>query len=268
MRKRPTIQPRNCVMCGEAFTPSNYVQKYCPTCKAIADKRRKMEYYDRKFPDRKPKTKSSEVCCVCGAPFSSHYDGKPYCNKHYLRMKVNGTPEYVGRKRTNTYDVQGDTTIVTTKSGRTFTVDTADLEQVKRHSWCFSKTGYLVANIDHRVMKLHRYLLQPDDGVIVDHINGDPSDNRRCNLRFCSDAENARNTSASKTSRSGILGVRRVESGKYSARIMVNRKEIRLGLFDTLEEAVAARENAERLYFKEFSPSISRTVTTVSGTME
>lgn len=268
MRKSPTIQPRKCSACGKTYTPSGNNQMYCDACKSEADKQRKKEYYKRKYPGSKPKTKCEDVCCVCGAPFSSHFDGKPYCNLHYLRMKANGAPDLVGRKRTNTYEVQGETTVVTTRAGRTFFVDTADLEQVKRYSWCYSKTGYLVANIGGRVVKLHRYLLQPDDGVIVDHINGDPADNRRCNLRLCTNTQNSRNSSASKNSSTGVLGVKRVKGGKYVAQITVDRKQITIGRYTTIEEAAAARQEAERRYFKEFAPSISRTVTTVSGTME
>lgn len=269
MRKSPTIQPRTCAMCGAVYTPSGNAQIYCQTCKIIASKQRKQEFYRRKYPDSKPKVKCSDVCCVCGKPFSSHFEGKPYCNLHYLRMKANGTPEYVGRKSINTFDVQGETTVVTTRSGKPFLIDTADLDAVKKYSWCFNKSGgYLVANIGGRVVRLHRYLLQPEKRVLIDHINGDPADNRRCNLRFCTPAENARNTAVAKNNSTGVVGVKKVKAGKYVAFIMYNRKYITLGTFDTLEEAASARHEAEQRYFKEFSPSSSRTSTTVSATFE
>ena len=268
MRKRPVIQPRVCAMCGSVYTPNSFTQKFCHECGKIADKQRKHDFYVRKFPDSKPKTRCQDVCCVCGAPFSSHFDGKPYCNKHYLRMKLNGTPDPIGRKRKNTYDVQGDTVVVTTSSGKTFLVDTADLEQVQMYSWCFSKTGYLVATVDHRTVKLHRYLLQPDASAVVDHINGDPADNRRCNLRVCTVKDNARNAAVGKNNRTGVTGVKLVKSGRYVASIMVNRKHIVLGTFDTLEEAASVRREAEQRYFGEFSATSSRTSTIASGTSE
>ena len=268
MRKSPTILPRECAMCGAVYTPSGTFQMYCPACRKIAEKNRKLAYYRRQFPDAKPIEKCSDPCCICGAPFSSHFEGKPYCNKHYLRMKTNGTPEPIGRKRKNTYTIQGDITVVTASNGKTFLVDTADLDIVKRNSWCFSKTGYLVANIDHHVIKLHRYLLNPNADEVVDHINGDPTDNRRSNLRICTNTENIRNSSVSKNSKTGVLGVKKVQSGKYVATITVNRKYIHLGTFETVESAAAARRDAERIYFKDFSPSISRITTTASGTDE
>ena len=162
------------------------------------------------------------------------------------------------RKRTNTYETDGDITTVKTSKGNAFIVDTSDLEAVQRYSWCFGKTGYLVANIRGKVVKLHRYLLQPLPGQIVDHINGDPSDNRRCNLRICTPRENSRNSRAAWNNKTGIVGVRIVNGTRYVAQITVNRKTITLGSFPTLELAAAARAEAEKRYFGEFAPSTSR----------
>ena len=268
MRKSPTIEQRICQSCGNAFQPTGNRQFFCPSCALERDKQRKMEYYKRKFPDAKPKKKTKEVCCVCGSAFSSHFLGKPYCNMHYLRMKVNGSADLQGRKRTNKYAVDGDTVTVTTSNGRTFIADASDLELIQRYNWCFSKTGYLVANIRGKVTKLHRYLLSPDPSSVIDHINGNPADNRRDNLRICSIADNSRNTSPSKNSSTGIVGVKLSPAGKYVAHIMVNRKHITLGTFERIDEAAEARKQAELLYFGEFSPTTSRTHTITQGTSE
>lgn len=258
MRKSPTLSPKKCLQCGETYQPAGTRQFYCPSCGAERDLQRKREYEMRKHPNRKPKQKCTDVCCVCGGPFSCRFDGKPYCNKHYLRMRNNGDAELHPRKRTNTYSIHGDVTAVKTSKGQEFIIDTADLEAVQRYSWCYSKTGYLVANTGKAVVKLHRYLLNPDPGVIVDHINGDPSDNRRCNLRLCSQKENSRNCGTTWNSKTGVVGVKKVKN-RYVAQIMVDRKHITIGSFPTLELATAARAEAEKHYFGEFAPSISRT---------
>lgn len=245
---------RVCRMCGSQYQPSGNSQMYCTQCRCERIKEQKRAWESRKYPGRKPKQKCTETCIVCGGKFACHYDGQPYCNKHYLRMYTHGTSEIKLRDRTNTYDVQGDVTTITTSNGKTFTIDTADLEKVRRYSWCFSRTGYLVANVDKKVVKLHRYLLDAEPGQIIDHINRDPTDNRRANLRFCTAKENSRNVSLAKNNTTGFTGVRFTKSGKYSARITVNRKGITIGTFATLDEAVNTRNSAEKQYFGAFAP--------------
>lgn len=257
MRKSPTLSPRKCEQCGAEYLPSGPTQRFCEPCGKLRDSERKRAYYERTFPNRKPKVKRADPCCVCGGEFSCEYNGKPYCNKHYLRMYAHGDAELHPRARTNTYATNGDETIVTTSNGRSFTVDTADLEKVKQHSWCFCKTGYLVANVDGKVVKLHRYLLDPPPHAVVDHINGNPADNRRSNLRICTAAGNARN-SAPKGSKTGHRGVRISPNGRYEARICFERRNISLGTFDTLAEAIEARREGECRYFGEFAPASSR----------
>jgi hypothetical protein len=198
----------------------------------------------------------AKKCCVCGGRFSCNFAGKPYCNKHWQRMYYHGTHEKIGRSRTNTYELCGNVLRVYTKKGETILVDAEDAEKAKKFSWCISKTGYVVANIGGKVIKLHRFLLGIEEQKeIVDHINGNPLDNRRINLRICTCAENNRNCKLSKNNSTGHTGVSHIKStGKFRARIMLDRKEIQLGRFDTYEEAVKAREQAEIKYFGEFAP--------------
>ncbi len=83
----------------------------------------------------------------------------------------------------------------------------------------------------------------------IDHENKVKTDNRWDNLREATNAENHQNKSIYTNSPFGISGVgKRSDTGKFRARIMVNYKEISLGSYDTLEEAVAAREEGKRKY--------------------
>lgn len=261
MRKSPTIQPRICENCGETYTPKGTAQRFCDICRPIKANEVKQRYYKKMNPNAKPKTRCTDVCCVCGGPFSSRFDGKPYCNMHYLRMKVNGTPDYVGRKTKNTFEVSGDTVTAKTSKGQEFLISLCDLEQAKKYTWCISKTGYLVANINHKVVKLQRYLLSPPEDMVVDHINGNPLDNRRCNLRICSQTDNSKNTKQ-KSKATPTPGIQIKPNGRYRVRITVDRKEIAVGTFDTMDEAIAARHAAERKYYGEFSPIDSRQTST------
>lgn len=200
------------------------------------------------------------ICCICGKESSSKHDDKWYCNKHWLRIYYHGTPDLIGRKNTNKFVIENGKLEITTAKGKVIIADAEDYKILCKYSWCISKTGYAVANIDKKVTKLHRYLLGiTDKRIIVDHKNGNPLDNRRNNLRICNAQENARNCKASKSNLTGVLGVSFIKkSGRYRARIMVDRKEIRLGNFKTLEEAKKAREAAELKYFGEYAPYASR----------
>lgn len=88
----------------------------------------------------------------------------------------------------------------------------------------------------------------------TDHINGDRTDNRIANLREATRAENMRNRGANKNNTSGHKGVTwRRDVRKWHARIVVSRRHIRLGHFDTPEAAAEAYEVAANKYHGEFA---------------
>lgn len=153
--------------------------------------------------------------------------------------------------RNNDYSIQ-----IKTSKGQKILIDPDDFEKCSKYSWCISKTGYAVANIRGKVTKMHRYILGvKDPNIVIDHINRNPLDNRKENLRLCTPRENSLNTSVSKNNKTKCLGISIVKkTGKYRARIMVNGKEINLGRYDNIEDAKKVRKEAEMKYFKEFAP--------------
>lgn len=89
-------------------------------------------------------------------------------------------------------------------------------------------------------------LLTGEEPLLIDHINGNPVDNRIENLRSVSNQENARNTKMFNTNTSGHVGVSFMKAAsKWEAYIWDNYRKINLGLFKTKEEAVEAREKAQ-----------------------
>lgn len=260
MRKKAVFKDRECEVCKKIFTPNGSVQKYCEDCKVVRDIERKRAWYLKKKPDAQSFNRVpilDRKCCICGDDYGlSRFDGKVYCNKHYLRMKNNGTPELVGRKSQNKYEINGEITTLYTTKGEPFYIDTIYLEKVQRYTWCKNASGYLVANANGKILRLHRYILDIDDNsIIVDHINHKKEDNTLNNLRKCTPNENGKNLIIKKNNTSGHPGVRITASNKYNARIYVNGKEIHIGNYDTFEEAVEARLKAELKYFGEFSPN-------------
>lgn len=100
--------------------------------------------------------------------------------------------------------------------------------------------GYILIMVDskrhlaHRLAWLYMHGVWPTDQI--DHINGDRADNRRCNLREATRAENAQNTIARPNNKVGYLGVTKDRS-KYKAQIGVDGAIINIGLFATPEQA-------------------------------
>ena len=112
------------------------------------------------------------------------------------------------------------------------------------------QNGYCIIRLDDRLYTAHRlawlYVHGQWPTHQLDHINGNRQDNRLCNLRPATNAENAQNRTR-KSNTSGFPGVRKTNS-KWTAEIKVNYKPIRLGRFDSPEAAYAAYLEAKRKY--------------------
>lgn len=115
--------------------------------------------------------------------------------------------------------------------------------QVHGNSFCARlNKGYI--NCKRVYFTLHRYILGvTDPEVLVDHINGNPLDNRRCNLRLTDHTGNAQNRVVMSTNKLGIKGISTANNGAFIARATVNGKTKYLGLFSKLEDAeIAVKE--------------------------
>lgn len=135
-------------------------------------------------------------------------------------------------------------------------VDDEYFEKLRNYPWRLSKQGYVIAydKTTKRHLRLHRVITGAKTGELVDHINNNPLDNRKSNLRICGDYGNARNKSIHKNNRTGYKGIHLIpSSGRYRAHIMVNRKYFHLGMYSTPEEAAHAYDKAAIEYFGEFA---------------
>jgi hypothetical protein len=105
--------------------------------------------------------------------------------------------------------------------------------------------GYLkiaIQKIDfkaHRVAWIMHHGSVPLPGQVIDHINGNSTDNRARNLRLCWPQENQQNSRRPKNNTSGFKGVAKCLD-KFRAYICHNRKQLHLGVFETPQEAHSA----------------------------
>ena len=113
--------------------------------------------------------------------------------------------------------------------------------------------GYIRIRINNEYYRAHRLVWLLARGhpipVEIDHINGNKADNRAENLRAATKVENGANSRMRADNKTGFKGVFRIKSGRYRAKIDINRQQIHVGYFKTLKEAAEARkEAAERIH--------------------
>lgn len=118
---------------------------------------------------------------------------------------------------------------------------------------CLSKRGYVVTLIERKNHFVHRliWLLMTGEwpAGVIDHIDGDPTNNRWENLRDVTPMLNTQNQRRPMSGRApgSLLGVY-PQRKKWIAAIGFNRQRILLGTFDTQEEAYEAYLTAKRVH--------------------
>lgn len=135
-----------------------------------------------------------------------------------------------------------------TTNGYEYQIDKKDLRLVSQFTWTKPSDGYVKCyrekTIDgkrnRKVFLLHRLITGAKKGELVDHINNDPMDNRRSNLRITTKSVNALNTNKIRgnTPFQGVMFNK--QFGKYQAKITINKKSYHLGVFNNPEDASVA----------------------------
>lgn len=164
----------------------------------------------------------------------------------------------------NDYEIRGDQVVIflDRKDGtklETF-VSLSDLERLKEFPYKWKANGsrhaksyYVesrlkVAKRKYRTVQLHRWLLNEPKGLVIDHIDNEPLNNTRENLRAITQSQNLQNRKgADSDNRTGVRGVswnKRCE--KYQVYVVVGGKHHFFGYFDNKKEAEKAAIQARK----------------------
>lgn len=147
--------------------------------------------------------------------------------------------------------------VSTDKNPNSFVLlDAEDYERVSRWKWHLDHNGYARRHYRDtgRSVKvaMHRFIIGAKPGEMVDHINGNPRDNRKANLRICSNRENQQNRNAN--AGRPFKGVyKHSKVGKWEAAVGNNGKRIYLGLYDSPTKAAVAYDVAATMLFGKYA---------------
>lgn len=261
-----------CYVCGKdkSYIKLRRFNEYC-----LCEKHYNQLINNHKITDpspRKHKKSDEEIkCCVCGDIKMGSIEGKPYCRKHYIQMtRHNKLIDTIYDE--NEWVDYGDyyECILKNKNseevGRT-KIDKEDYKLLKNFKLYMRKSSnknyvYFSEQGTSKKYAVHRYLLglsgeKYSIDRVVDHINGDSLDNRRSNLRICTQHQNSQNG----RKKNKIVGVKLINNYngynycKWSASICSNYKNIHIGYYNSYEEAAIARIKKEEEICGEYGPN-------------
>ena len=127
-------------------------------------------------------------------------------------------------------------------------IDIDDVEKVRNYKWSlFSKENRVsTGKTKERIFIYNLIMDNLDKTFIVDHINNNPLDNRKCNLRKTDFNGNMKNKKVASNNTSGVKGVSFCKKEqKWKAYININKKRINLGTFSNKDDAINARRKAD-----------------------
>ena len=140
-------------------------------------------------------------------------------------------------------------------NGHIALVDDKDYDFVSQKRWYAGgpNKSYVVSTANSRIT-LHRYILNPPKGMVIDHIDGNGLNCTRANMRVCRHAQNLMNRGKTKNNKSGYKGVFYFKrDGNWAAQIRANGKNLHLVYFDNPIAAARSYDAAAIKYHGEFA---------------
>lgn len=141
--------------------------------------------------------------------------------------------------------------------GYTAIVDDEDYEKVNSLKWCILKgkqNTYARRTVNGKTLLMHHFLYGKNPkGFEYDHVNGSGLDNRRCNVRLCTQNENHYNERTRKVNKKANYKGVDIFKGKFRARATFNHNTIHLGYYDNEIDAAKAYNKFASEHFGEFA---------------
>jgi len=142
--------------------------------------------------------------------------------------------------------------------GKHALVDDEDYEELSKYKWHAVNTGNHLYARNSNGVYMHREVMNTPKGKYTDHINHDGLDNRKSNLRVCTNQQNCWNKSLQSNNTTGHQGVyfdgRPKRQKRWYVRFKLNGKKLSLGYFKNIEEAIKKQEDFVNNLCKDFSP--------------
>lgn len=165
----------------------------------------------------------------------------------------------------NNYEIRGDTIVIFIESPKhghfEVLIDTEDVPKIENYRWCVKyyprdKVFYIVANTTiknkRKMLKMHRLITNCPDQMVVDHTNHNTLDNRKQNLRVCTDKQNKENIIRAKSHNksSGLRGIYwDKQRKKWKVKLVNNGKQIYGGFYSDIEIAKIKVKELRDKYF-------------------
>lgn len=144
--------------------------------------------------------------------------------------------------------------------GKFAVIDDEDFDKIGSVKWHLSSNGYAVSTTHEYIdgfrktyhPSMHSLINRTPRGKSTDHINGDKLDNRRSNLRTCTQSQNMANRGHQVNNKSGYKGVYWA-AGKWTAQIRLKGETIYLGRSSDIKEAARMYNKAAQKYHGEYA---------------
>ena len=183
-------------------------------------------------------------CDYCGKEFYKHECYLKRTKSNFCSSKC-----FYENQHTNKFILFNELAIlrITKQDGKEidFLIDTDDVKFLKKYHWRVRYTRklnnyYAETGKGKNRLILHRLLTNCPDGLVVDHINHNTIDNRKCNLKVCTYGENMINRYTFKNNKLGEKNIS-YKQNRYCVRFFRDKKEIYIGSFATLKAAIDSR---------------------------